>query len=317
MTFQSGSMWIKEMLSGFFKKKAGKQYVGSARQVCFIVGTGRCGTTILAQVLNSHSRICVPHELQIIVSLGTGDRLYDKFLSGELSKYKAKDFIRLIEACCPYKFEKFFDYKRHFENLSYPQKDVTKVLKEIFDHICFEYKKDVFIEQTPWYGQKLDELKAIFPDMKVIHLIRDARDVAISFSRTPWWSKDVYKNLVQWEKEVNVIHEFGTRNPENFLEFRYEDLVMNPEGELKKPLKLLNLEFEKQMLDPERLFDYGALFKGSFVENQSGNFNKWSKEKKQVFFASSVCSWKKSKDFDFSNMPVEVVNTLEKFGYEI
>lgn len=292
-------------------------YLGSTKQVGFIVGTGRCGTTILARVLNAHSKICVPHELQIILGIGNGDRLYEKFVSGEMGKYRAADFVSLIEARCPYQFEKFFDFRKHFDELEYPQSDLRGLLTELFDHICFTYRKEVFIEQTPWYGQKLDILKKLFPDMKVIHIFRDGRDVAMSFSRTPWRPDDVNWNLLKWEKDINTIHEYGVRHPENFIEIRYEDLVLDPDAELSRALALFGLEFEPTMRDPDRLVDYASMFKGDALTFQSQNFKKWTAGKSGVFFPESRFAWKRKGRETFRKLPENVTRTLKKFDYEI
>lgn len=305
------------MMLDFLRNFSKRPYVGSAKQIGFIVGTGRCGTTILAQVLNSHSKICIPHELQIILGIGNGDRFYEKHVSGEMTRYKAADFIKLVNTSCPYRFELFFDFRKHFEDLKYPQTDLRKLLTELFDHICFDYKKEVFLEQTPWYGQRLSTLKQIFPEMKVIHIFRDGRDVAVSFSRTPWWSKDISRNLLQWEKEINAIHEYGARHPENFLEIRYEDLVLAPEAELARALALFGLEFETSMLDPDRLIDYSLMFKGNFSENQSQDFKKWADGKNKIFFPESVYAWKRKEREEFRELPESVKSTLKKFQYEI
>ena len=299
----------------FFKRKPSESntpiYKGKMKQTGFIVGTGRCGTTILASVLNAHSRICIPHELQIIVIRG----LYEKYCSGEAQRFAADDFIRFIRERCPYHFEKYFDYISHFRSLTYPQKDLRTLLTELFDHICYAAGKHVFLEQYPANGQKLDVLQDLFPDMKVIHMIRDGRDVAISYARTPWWTKEIMANLDRWEKLINVVHAFCRENPENCIELKYEDLVVQPQAALIKILRLFELEFEENMLDPAHLIDYLPLFKGDALAVQSNQFLQWGKEKRSVFFPESVYGWKKQKDY-FAVLPEKVNKTLCLFGYE-
>jgi len=287
-------------------------YAGSAKQIAFIVGTGRCGTTILAKVLNSHSKICVPHELQFLIIL------YDKYSLSELKNYRADDFIRLINECCPYYFENFFDYIQHFKNLQYPQTDLRKVLTDLFDHVCFKYKKEIFMEQTPWYGQKLDILKEIFPEMKVIHMIRDGRDVAVSFSRTPWWSKNIDENIERWGQEIHTIHNFGIKNMAKYLAVRYEDLVLNTTYELNKILNFLNVPFESEMLSLDNLIDYFSLFKGGETSQyQSSEFNRWIGNKDKIFFRENTYAWKKNDKLKSLNLTKEVKDTLNLFNYEI
>lgn len=294
-----------------------KEYGGTIKQIAFIVGTGRCGTTILAQVLNSHSRICIPHELQIIVSIGNGERLYEKYTSGKIKDFKAQDYIQLIESRCPYHFQEYFDFHRHFNELSYPQTDLQEILKDLFDDICYTFKKEVFFEQTPWYGQRLDVLKQIFPEMKVVHIVRDARDVAISFSRTPWWSKDINANLIQWEKEVNVIRSFGMENPDIYIEIRYEDLVLYPENELQKVVKMLGLKFEEGMLDPDNLIDYTKYSKSDIGGISSNKFNEWKENRKKIFFKNSIYAWKNDPLRKTFIMNKKIQDTLQYYNYDI
>lgn len=288
-------------------------YTGKMKQVGFIVGTGRCGTTILASVLNAHSKICIPHELHFIVHRG----LYEKYLTGEAQRFGADDFINFIRERCPYNFDQYFDYVSHFKNLRYPQQNLRILLTGLFDNMCNAAGKDVFLEQTPWHGLHLNTLKGLFPDMKVIHLIRDGRDVAISFARTPWWSKDIMANLERWGNEANLAHTFCLENPESSIELRYEDLIVQPEVALNKILRLFSLNFEQNMLDPENLFDYLPLFKGDTIEVQSDQFKRWGREKKSIFFSGSIYGWKKREDNAFDVMSEKVKEALIQFGYEV
>jgi hypothetical protein len=182
--------------------------------------------------------------------------------------------------------------------------------------MCHVAGKEIFIEQTPWHGIYLDTLKSLFPNMKVVHIIRDGRDVALSYARTPWWSKDVMANLERWEQEVNIAHSFCKENPESCIELRYEDLVMHPEATLTKILRFLSLNFEEQLLDPDKLFDYLPLFKGDSLSVQSEQFLKWGQEKRNVFFPESIYGWRKKQDIDFSVLPEMVTKTLKRFGYD-
>lgn len=287
------------------------RYKGKMKQIGFIVGTGRCGTTILASVLNAHSRISIPHELQIIINRG----LYEKYASGEAINYRADDFIDLIRDRCPYHFVKYFDYVSHFKQLRYPQKDLRTLLSELFDHMCYKAGKEVFLEQTPYYGQHLDVLKVLFPSMKVIHLIRDGRDVATSYARTPWWTKDITTNLERWAKVVNLIHASCEQNPKDFLELRYEDLVVEPRVALLKILSLFDLGYESGMLDPLNLIDYFAFAKGDAMAVQSDQFKEWGQEKSCVFFPESIYGWKRQKE-KYEVLSDEVRRTLNLFSYE-
>jgi len=305
-----------ELANGRHDLPLNYSYNGAPTQTGFIVGTGRCGTTILASILNSHSAVLVPPEMQILVSNGIWDGLYEKSISKQWRRFDAQAYIDFIRRYCPYRLEEFFDYARYFEQLEYPQANLSKLLKGFFDKMCNAYGKRVFMEQTPWYGQKLDSLHSLFPDMKVVHIVRDGRDVAISFTKTPWWSKDPVKNIVRWQKEARKIHKYCVAHPESTLEIRYEDLVLDTKESLGNILDLYGLSFEESMLDPDNLIDYIKMFKAADPILHSKGYKNW-KKKEEVLFAGSVYAWKQNTDVDITHLTRRVKSTLELFGYEI
>lgn len=285
----------------------------------FIIGTGRCGTTMLAQMLNSHSQVCVPFELQLLFeNSNNGARLYEIFKEKKNEEFGPEDFIALIEARSPHKFHEYFDYRDFFEKQQYPIRDLKKLANNIFSEIAAYKHKKIFIEQTPWQGQRIDVLNELFPDAKYIHMIRDGRDVAISFARTPWWHADIGQNLERWHTEVRQIINSSHQilKPNQMLQVRYEDLVEQPEIVLKRICDFLGIDFEDAMLDPTTYIDYGRYSKLSAENISSSALNEWLKNKSMPTFKGSCCAWKNYQDYDFSNIPPHIVKSLKSLGYE-
>ena len=127
-------------------------------QTGFIIGTGRCGTTLLAQMLNAHPRICVPHELQILFEeqTGNGPRLWEAFERGDHLRWSARDFSAAIRRWCPYRLHRWFSYEGFLRRQTYPIVDPGRLVGDLYAAIARSVGKDTFLEQTPWYGQRLD-----------------------------------------------------------------------------------------------------------------------------------------------------------------
>jgi len=93
-----------------------------------------------------------------------------------------------------------------------------------------------------------------------VHVIRDGRDVAVSHrKRFGYWSS--VKSSVKWPRYIAAARAAGSRIPEGqYLELRYEDLVGDGEGTLRRLFDFLGepwdpavLEFDKQRHDvPQR-----------------------------------------------------------------
>lgn len=287
--------------------------------VNFIVGTGRSGTTMLAQILNAHSRISVPHELQLVFGYSSnGPRLYEYFSTAEVRAWQASDFIKVVSNLCPHQFDKYFDYKAFFNARKYPEKDLGVLLSDLYFAIARSKGKDFFLEQTPWYGQRLDIMNGLFPEAKFIHMVRDGRDVALSFARTPWWNDSPIENLERWQCEVSRIADDATRllGKSRYLEVRYEDFVRDPKTLVSRILDFLGLSFEREMLLPENLIDYSVYRKTNMTGHMSTEFNKWNEQKDKAVFADNVFGWKRSAPELFDDISSRTRTTLSRFGYE-
>ncbi len=274
---------------------------------------------MLAQMLNSHSMICVPDEIQILFEYSTnGARLHEIFMEKKNERFGPEDFVALIEARCPNEFHKYFDYRTFFEKQQYPIRSLKELVNSFYSEIAESKHKRIFIEQTPWYGQRIDILNELFPGAKYIHMVRDGRDVAISFARTPWWHDDIGQNLERWHTEVWKIIDSSNRilNPNQILQVRYEDFVEQPESGLRRICDFLGIDFEEAMLDPATYIDYSRYSRINERNISSSALNEWSKSKSGPTFKGSRYAWKKYQDFDFSKMPKHITQSLKTLGYD-
>jgi hypothetical protein len=284
----------------------------------FIIGTGRSGTTMLASILNAHPQLCVPPEIQILFQYaGNGMRLHEVFEAGLHFEADANFFIQLIQQRCPHNLQDYFDYRSFFRNLKYPVLSLKELVGQFYAEIARSKGKTICIEQTPWYGQRIDILNELFPSAKYIHMIRDGRDVAISFARTPWWHDNIEHNLLRWAAEVDKIKSSCALmlKPEQVLVVRYEDFIGQPENELKRICEFLGVPFAPCMLEPQSNIDYQQFGKSSTAGISSAALNVWAASKSSVVFKDSVRAWTRSSDYDFSAIPERVTGCLNNLGY--
>lgn len=229
-------------------------------------------------MLNAHSEICVPHELQILMEYnGNGRRLKEVFESGDNEWYGSQEYINLITDKCPYRFMEYFNYQDFFKKRACSETNLKILINDLFTAIAINQRKSYFIEQTPWYGQDIETLETLFPNAKYIHLVRDGRDVAISFARTPWWSNDILENLCRWERETSVIFDDSAEllEPDQVLNVRYEDLVEDPEKTLIDVCGFLGVKFESALLGSSNYIHYKSFLKDNLGEISSTALRQW------------------------------------------
>jgi hypothetical protein len=115
-------------------------------------------------------------------------------------------------------------------------------------------------EKTPDYVRQLPRLHGLFPWAKIIHIIRDGRDVALSALQ---WAKDgkgpshfelwqeepVAVCALWWQWQVSTGRREGSVwSAQVYHEIKYEDLVAYPEESLRTLASFLELPFAAEML---------------------------------------------------------------------
>lgn len=286
----------------------------------FIIGTGRCGSTWLSQMLNSNPELCVPPEIQLLFEYsGNGNRLYEEFLLAGQQGLTGDQLSAVIERGCPYNLDQFFDYRTFCRQDITPKRTLRTFVSAFYSAIAEHHHKRWFIEQTPWYGQRLDLMAALFPDAKFIHVVRDGRDVALSFARTEWWHKSARLNLSRWQKEVKKIAldaKFLLK-PNTYLEIKYEDLVADTPAALKIICLFLGVDFDPGMLNPQTFIDYDTFCKIDISQVSSQAYSAWRKQKDKVVFSDNVQAWRKNDGVFNKRLPVQISDWLSYYGYPV
>jgi hypothetical protein len=105
-------------------------------------------------------------------------------------------------------------------------------------------------DKTPEYVHHLGELLAIFPDARVIHVIRDGREVAASLAERPFAPPTAVVASFRWRRDVRIGRSAGRwLGPERYLEVKLEELTREPERVTRDICRFLGEEYEPAMLD--------------------------------------------------------------------
>ncbi|MGL4464693.1 MAG: sulfotransferase family protein, partial [Planctomycetia bacterium] len=84
--------------------------------------------------------------------------------------------------------------------------------------------------EDPLLVGRLDAVLSVLPDARIVHIVRDPRDVAASILRFPWGANNVFTAAADWSKHTAHAEAVGKRlGPSRYFSFRYEDLLSDPE----------------------------------------------------------------------------------------
>lgn len=128
------------------------------------------------------------------------------------------------------------------------QRNLAAVLNSVYRARAARHKPTAtrWGDKSPLAVLALKELSEVFPDLRVIHILRDGRDVAASFHDA--FGDDLARATMVWLRAVQAAQAFGTRRPSQFLQVRYEDLVRDPEPVLAAVTRFVGVPFDERML---------------------------------------------------------------------
>ncbi|MDQ2803724.1 MAG: sulfotransferase [Pseudomonadota bacterium] len=107
-------------------------------------------------------------------------------------------------------------------------------------------------DKTPPYIRIVPELAVLYPGAKFIHLVRDGRDVAMSYLDAKF-SGAPYEPSFEWTTAVRLGRQYmQTELADRIMRVKYEDLVRSLEPTVRQVCRFLSEEFEPQMLNWQR-----------------------------------------------------------------
>jgi Sulfotransferase family len=217
----------------------------------FIVGSGRCGSTLLRVMLASHSRLTIPPETWYLIPLVKRFSV-DRLLNAD----EVESAVAIITSDYRWPDMKLDaqEFRREVSRLTEPYiRDLVEVVYRWHMHAEGKVR---WGDKTPVYIEIVPELARMFPNSRFIHLIRDGHDVAKSFLDTGWGGRWLHDKTREWTKALEYQRRWARSEfRDRILDVRYEDFVLDMEATLRKICRFIGEEFEPQMLSWEGKVD--------------------------------------------------------------
>jgi hypothetical protein len=113
-------------------------------------------------------------------------------------------------------------------------------IQKLFSRHAGREGKCYWINKTPEILRFQPELRQMLGRIRLVHLIRDGRDVLHSSVKLGWWS--VERGAQSWKVFIEDVRAQASRYPEDYLELRYEEFVADHIGTLKRVLDFLEID---------------------------------------------------------------------------
>ena len=225
---QGHSNWVTRKIDYFSDERveALPRATHESRRPIFIVGMPRSGTTLVEQILGCHPLVYPGGELQSL-RLVTKHSADADWAAGE-------------------------SYPEHFDDLSLARANrlATHYLSDID---AIDKTAAHLTDKQPLNFLILDMVELLFPRSRVIHCVRNPLDTCLSCYMTNFevpnafkfdlghlgaYYRDYQRLTEHWKKVLTV----------PILEVRYEDLVLDTRGQVRRMLEFLNLSWDDRCM---------------------------------------------------------------------
>ncbi len=186
-------------------------------RVHFVVGYPRSGTTMLAAQLGRFQDVAVTPETNFF--RGAYQVAKERGASGK----QAADIL--------FNDRRIADLGVDFNRLDV-EKDTSigHLYKQLLILYAEKNKATTLFEKTPLHALYIEEINKLFPHSKIIHLVRDGRDVIISNLKEKWTGDNPYKHAAEWRELIlSLVNE-----NQRLLTVKYENFIVSPNNELAR-----------------------------------------------------------------------------------
>ena len=189
----------------------------------FILGLPRAGSTLLEQILSSHSQVDGTLELPNILSLSGKLRRLGKKTGGRPYPYNLNDLSR-----------------DELQSLGQEYMDETRIHRQ---------GAPFFIDKMPNNFRHIGLIKKILPNAKIIDARREPMACCFSgfkqlFAEGQYFSYSLNDLGLYYRDYVRLMAHWDTVMPNHILRVQHEDVVANLEDQVRRMLSFCGLPFE-------------------------------------------------------------------------
>ena len=232
----------------------------AASGLIFVCGFPSSGTDLLRSLLNAHREVHIAGEFPLLPALA---RRYGAQLEPQSIDSAVRDLVA----------------SDTYSNLAQREWPAERPRPGSFAEL---YAGMVAPRHTTWCGNKtpqnaenVDRLNVLFPDARYVLIVRDIRDVALSWRAK--WGKDPLLCAHRWNERMTVaVESLRSLAPRRHRIVRYEDLLSDHADIARELCRFLELQFDDRMLEFHE--HVGDAIPGNINYGQAivaGNVGRW------------------------------------------
>ena len=216
----------------------------------FISSPFRSGSALLSRTLNTHSQIALLND----------DIKYFRFIYSRYLPLREDNIIKMLNDISYRLLKRFnmkLDVKSCLSTIQQQPIDEASIYSTLLNYFLGDQQKKLIGEMESVSWTNISVFLNMYPEAKGLLIIRDLRDVVVSFKKKT--IAPGYDYLIALFNVIDAMDhylEYQESFPERFYGVSFELLKENPEREITKICLFLDLEYEAGMIVEENWTDY-------------------------------------------------------------
>lgn len=267
----------------------------------FVVGPPRSGTTLTGRILGRHPEVFLLGESNFFEDIWTR--------RDEIGALSTPDAVEIIADRLATLFGRYYEPTTQalVEKVWSPDPIADMVLEcgdnygDLYLSFMGRIARDRFAhfvcDGTPKHLFYLEDIFELLPDAKAIICVRDIRDFLTSYKN--WWKRSPSKERIKalyhpiltaslWRSSTNIALSSLTKfSSEQVLLLRYEDLVTQPNVQVKRMCDFLRIDYADDLLNLDK---HNSSYEGSSTGIFSSSIGRWNEglEAEEVWLAQRI-----------------------------
>lgn len=274
----------------------------------FITGVYRSGTTLLTGLIGAHEEIDIGHPTV---------QYYRYILKKNIDPSTFKDIVQSIDKRIDFRYGIKIDTKRIIDEIE-SQADLCggishKIIYDCVTRGLHGFSGNRWSEKILLEWTNIPTFLNMYPKGKVLHIIRDPRDVLASYKNMTYETKDKYLDAIfncldSMQHGIDYSKKYSA---DSYYLVKFEDLVNDKLNEMKRICKFLDLEFKKSDYEDSKIKEGAGDGEVNLTVKTHSAFPESSSQK-------SFKRWDSKLSLNELNFAEAVLNNeMIHFGYEL
>jgi hypothetical protein len=208
-------------------------------RMIFLVGARRSGTNWLQRILGAHPAVA---------ALPTETHVFNMGITPLTERFQHTNPGSLMPATMFADRDGFLDGVRDL---------LDRAFLDNLDRL--DPSARYLVERTPWHVYDIDLIAQVYPDARVVHIIRDGRSVARSLLAKHWGPDTMEAAAQEWVDSVQAGRRGAAALGDRYREVVYEHVLADPSQEIEDLFGWLGVEFDEDVRE-RVLLEAGSMF---------------------------------------------------------